>query len=117
VQGVREGVTLNALPTACLAAGFEPRIVFRTDDHLVVQGLVAAGVGVALLPHIAVSTVRSDIAIMRVAGRGLRRTVRLAFPPRRTPSPLVTAMSNLLVDAARRVAREADARLARPHDG
>jgi DNA-binding transcriptional LysR family regulator len=113
VQGVREGVTLAALPTACRAAGFEPRIVFRTDDHLVVQGLVAAGVGVALLPHIAVPAVRPDIAIKRVSGRGLRRAVRLAFPPRRHPSPLVLAMAAHLRDAARRVTMDAAARLGR----
>jgi DNA-binding transcriptional LysR family regulator len=81
VQGVPHGATLAALPAACRVAGFEPRVVFRTDDHLVVQGLVAAGLGVALLPRIAVPTVRPDIVIKTVAGRGLRRAVRLAFAP------------------------------------
>jgi DNA-binding transcriptional LysR family regulator len=112
VQGVRAGVTLTALPTACRAAGFEPRIVFRTDDHSVVQGLVAAGVGVALLPHIAVPTIRPDIAIKRVNGRGLQRAVRLAFAPRRAPSPLAAAMADELNDAAARVSAEANSRLA-----
>jgi hypothetical protein len=32
VQGVRRGSTLNILPAACVAAGFTPRIAFRTDD-------------------------------------------------------------------------------------
>jgi DNA-binding transcriptional LysR family regulator len=40
-----------------------PTSTTGTDDHLVVQGLVAAGVGVALLPHIAVPTIRRDIVI------------------------------------------------------
>jgi DNA-binding transcriptional LysR family regulator len=111
VQGVREGVTLAALPTACRAAGFEPHIVFRTDDHLVVQGLVAAGVGVALLPHIAVPTIRRDIAIKQVTGAGLQRTLRLAFAQRRNSSPLAIAMAAHLENAAQRVSAEADARL------
>jgi molybdate transport repressor ModE-like protein len=37
----------------CRAAGFEPRISFESDDYQVVQGLVAAGLGVTLLPEIA----------------------------------------------------------------
>jgi DNA-binding transcriptional LysR family regulator len=112
VQGVRHGATLAALPTACRVAGFEPRVVFRTDDHLVVQGLVAAGLGVALLPHLAVPTVRPDIVLKTVVGRGLRRAVRLAFAPRRTPAPLVKTMSEDLRDAARQVAVDARVRLA-----
>jgi DNA-binding transcriptional LysR family regulator len=111
VQGVREGVTLTALPTACRAAGFEPLIVFRTDDHLVVQGLVAAGVGVALLPHIAIPTVRRDIAIKQVTGAGLQRSIRLAFAQRQRASPLASAMATHLQNAAQRVSGEADARL------
>ena len=87
IQGVGSGSTLGALPAACLAAGFAPRVVFRTDDHLVVQGLVAAGVGVALLPTIALPTVRPDIVCRHVGSPALRRQVRLALAPGRDPSP------------------------------
>jgi molybdate transport repressor ModE-like protein len=37
----------------CRAAGFEPRISFESDDYGVLQGLVAAGLGVTLLPELA----------------------------------------------------------------
>ena len=33
-------------------AGSEPRFVFRTDDNGTVQGLVAAGIGVAIVPRL-----------------------------------------------------------------
>ena len=36
--------------------GFEPDIGFESDDHGVWQGLVAAGVGVALAPELALET-------------------------------------------------------------
>ena len=36
---------------------------FESDDYQTVQGLVAAGVGVALIPQLALSSVRDDIAI------------------------------------------------------
>ncbi|WP_370542248.1 LysR family transcriptional regulator [Amycolatopsis sp. FDAARGOS 1241] len=35
----------------CAAAGFEPRIAFEGQESDTVRGLVAAGLGVALLPH------------------------------------------------------------------
>src|SRR5689334_9747159 len=40
------------------AGGFEPRITFESDDYLAIQGLVAAGVGVAMIPTLALTTVR-----------------------------------------------------------
>ena len=48
---------------SCHAAGFEPRVSFESDDYQTVQGLVAAGVGVALIPQLALSAVRADIGI------------------------------------------------------
>ncbi|WP_425953671.1 LysR family transcriptional regulator [Xylanimonas sp. McL0601] len=41
------------LVARCAAAGFAPRIAFETDDSMAVQALVAAGVGVSLLPDLA----------------------------------------------------------------
>ena len=41
------------LDTACAAAGFAPRVVHRADDARLIQALVAAGLGVALLPELA----------------------------------------------------------------
>jgi DNA-binding transcriptional LysR family regulator len=42
-----------ALDTACAAAGFTPRVVHRADDARLIHALVAAGLGVALLPALA----------------------------------------------------------------
>ena len=42
-----------ALETACAAAGFAPRIAHRADDARLIQELVAAGLGIALLPALA----------------------------------------------------------------
>ena len=55
----------------CHAAGFEPRVSFESDDYLTVQGLVAAGVGVALIPQLALSqTVSYDIAVRELQPDG-----------------------------------------------
>jgi DNA-binding transcriptional LysR family regulator len=38
---------------ACAQAGFIPRVAFESDEYLTIQQLVAAGVGVALVPGLA----------------------------------------------------------------
>ncbi|MFI1989239.1 LysR family transcriptional regulator [Actinoplanes sp. NPDC020271] len=40
---------------ACAAAGFQPDIRFTTDDYVAVQALVAAGLGVTVLPWLALA--------------------------------------------------------------
>jgi DNA-binding transcriptional LysR family regulator len=49
----------------CHAAGFEPNVAFESDDYQTVQGLVAAGVGVALIPELALSVARKDMEAIR----------------------------------------------------
>ncbi|NED91472.1 LysR family transcriptional regulator, partial [Streptomyces sp. SID11233] len=46
------------LVEVCAAAGFAPRIDFATDDYPAVHALVAAGLGVAVLPALALESVR-----------------------------------------------------------
>lgn len=99
VQGVYRGTTAGVLPAACRAAGFEPRIVFRSDDHLAVQGSVAAGLGVAVIPSLTLSTARRDIVILplEVEGDLLRREVGLALRAHSpTRPPAVAAMVDIL---------------------
>ena len=51
------------LLTAALAHGFQPRIRFGAEQWLAKQGLVAAGVGVTLIPGLAVATLHEDIVL------------------------------------------------------
>jgi DNA-binding transcriptional LysR family regulator len=44
------------LLTTCAAADFEPEIVLETDNALAVLGLVAAGLGIALLPGLSLQS-------------------------------------------------------------
>ena len=68
---------------AAHAAGFEPRVSFESDDYQTVQGLVAAGVGVGLIPQLALSAVRDDIRIRALHPQSPVRKVFAATPPRR----------------------------------
>jgi molybdate transport repressor ModE-like protein len=62
---------------AARAAGFEPRRAHTTDDLLAAQGFVAAGLGVALGPGLALPSTRDDVLVREVAvgGRTLRREI------------------------------------------
>ena len=67
----------TALRAACAAEGFAPRPVLRTDDYDVMFGFVAAGVGVALVPQMAL-VAREGVVVRPLAGAQLRRSIRFA---------------------------------------
>ena len=69
----------------CELAGFTPDIAFTTDDVLVAQALAAAGLGVAMLPDLALRAARHP-AIRAEPLAGARRQV-LAFTYGEPPDP------------------------------
>jgi DNA-binding transcriptional LysR family regulator len=87
---------------SCHAAGFEPRVSFESDDYQTVQGLVAAGVGVALIPQLALSTVRPDIRVRALHPASPVRKVFAATPRGAAVTPALATMLNVLREAARR---------------
>jgi DNA-binding transcriptional LysR family regulator len=84
----------------CHAAGFEPNVSFESDDYQTVQGLVAAGVGVALIPELALSVVREDITIRALSPRPPVRQVIAAAPAGARLVPAAPAMLQVLEQAA-----------------
>jgi len=100
VSGTNPGSCHRMLMRACTQAGFEPRIAFQTDDCLTSQSLVAAGVGLSLLPELALSSVNPDVEIRSLEPRAPERrifAVRLAEVYR---SPASGAMLAILVEVA-----------------
>jgi DNA-binding transcriptional LysR family regulator len=87
----------------CHAAGFEPHVAFESDDYQTVQGLVAAGVGVALIPELALSVVREDIAIRALSPAPPVREVIAAVPAGARLVPAAPAMLGVLESAAGRL--------------
>jgi DNA-binding transcriptional LysR family regulator len=83
----------------CAAAGFTPKIAFTTDDFVAVQALVSAGLGVALLPGLALRAARNP-GIRTVRLRGTQRSV-IAVRYGEPPDPPATA---LLLDVLRAAA-------------
>jgi DNA-binding transcriptional LysR family regulator len=112
LQDLREEAwvqTASASPCArevvrsCHAAGFEPNVAFESDDYQTVQGLVAAGVGVALIPELALNpVVREDIAIRALSPRPPVRQVVAATPVGARLQPATPTMLAALEEAAGR---------------
>ncbi|WP_280719231.1 LysR family transcriptional regulator [Kitasatospora sp. MAP5-34] len=59
----------------CAEEGFAPDVVFTTDDNLAVQSLVAAGVGIALMPALVLSFMSHRKVTGRLVEPHLRRKV------------------------------------------
>jgi molybdate transport repressor ModE-like protein len=83
----------------CELAGFTPQIAFTTDDVLAAQALAAAGLGVALLPDLALRAARHP-GVRTEPLPGARRQV-LALTYGEPPGPpAVECLLDTLADAA-----------------
>jgi len=83
----------------CAVAGFVPKIAFTTDDYVAVQALVAADLGVSILPELCLRAARHP-GVTTVPLAGARRhlfAVRYGDPP---DPPAVTALIDALRTAA-----------------
>ncbi|WP_457946988.1 LysR family transcriptional regulator [Pseudarthrobacter sp. alpha12b] len=76
----------DVLSRVCRDAGFEPRIAFAANDYQETQGMVAAGIGIALAPRLALTALRPDVVAVPLAGSPKRR-ILLAHLANRRLSP------------------------------
>ena len=84
---------------ACLAAGFEPRVVGRTDQTHISQSLVAAGLGVTLVPGLTRARARTDLVFLPLVAP-VSRTVEALSIGGRLRAPAVEEMLELLARKA-----------------
>ena len=89
---------------SCHGAGFDPIVSFESDDYQTVQGLVAAGVGVALIPKLALAAGRDDIAIRALSPSSPVRNVIAATPEDSRLTPAAAAMGAIMATVAQRFA-------------
>ncbi|MFE5768276.1 LysR family transcriptional regulator [Streptomyces sp. NPDC056485] len=85
----------RVLSWACAQHGFEPVHAMRTDDYAVVQGLVAAGAGIALVPRLALGAPHPDLVLRRLDGPDLTREISvvvLRSTAARSAGELVSAL-------------------------
>jgi DNA-binding transcriptional LysR family regulator len=84
------------------ASGIEPNFVFRSDDNGTIQGLVGAGVGIALLPRLTVEPGDGSVRIVDIGHRMVPRLIGVAWHRDRYQSPSARAF----VETARAVCAE-----------
>ncbi len=83
---------------ACRDAGFEPRIGFESDDYHVMQGFISAGLGVTLLPDLALPTLRSDLVVRPTDPPAPERRVWASTRAAGARSPATDEMVAILVE-------------------
>jgi DNA-binding transcriptional LysR family regulator len=90
------------LVEVCEGAGFTPRIDFATDDYPAVIGLVGAGLGVAVLPELAIESVRPKGARTVTVEPAVQREIVALTLPDLAQVPAVAATLDHLARAAAR---------------
>ena len=102
VAGCGGGLCQDMLVDACARTGFEPNVAFESNDHNVLVGLVASGVGVALLPELALRTPHPGVAVRPVAGTVPMRRIHAAMSADAYCSPATEAMLEVLSTVSER---------------
>ena len=87
--------------TACRAAGFEPRIACESSELETIRSLVAAGLGIAILPLLATRQPASGCVAIRLRGDPVERQVALLTRSGHTPSPAAAAFRKILANSSR----------------
>lgn len=99
------GYCQQVVGDACLRAGFEPAYGLEADEYPTAQGFVAAGLGVALVPILALgAAVHPGVVVRRVKGEQPVRQVWAATRPAIADQVPVRAMLDDLERSARRFA-------------
>jgi LysR family transcriptional regulator, transcription activator of glutamate synthase operon len=92
---VKAGFGLRGITDAlCARAGFAPQVAFEGEDVETLRGLVAAGLGVSLLPERANGS--SATPLLAVADADCARTIGLAWHRTRYRSPAVRMFADFI---------------------
>ncbi len=85
----------------CSEAGFSPNVGFETEDYVAVLGLVAEGLGVALIPDLILRTAHHHDVVTRPIKPASRRTISVVTTTDLQRVPAVQATIDALVEAAK----------------
>ncbi|MDX6591410.1 MAG: hypothetical protein QOJ13_606 [Gaiellales bacterium] len=84
--------------------GMTPDVVFRSDDNGTMQGMVAAGVGVALMPLLAVDAADPRVSVIDMSGRIPPRLIGIAWHRDRVRSTAARSFVDLAGDVCAELA-------------
>jgi DNA-binding transcriptional LysR family regulator len=107
--GYQPGRTERLIEDFLLGRGVRPRMVFRSNDNGAVQAMVAAGLGVALAPLLAVDQTDRRIALVELAEPVPPRILVLLWHRDRYRLPAADAFVETAVGVAAQIERNLDA--------
>jgi DNA-binding transcriptional LysR family regulator len=106
LSGVRPSSCGELIVEACRDAGFEPRIAFESEEYQVLQGYVAAGLGVTLIPDMVLPTLHPDLVVRSTEPEAPKRRVWAAVRAKGARSTATEAMLLTLREVADEFALE-----------
>ena len=96
-------------------SSWEPDVRYVAREWTAKLGLVAAGLGVTLVPSLAATAVRRDVALLRLrSDQPATRSIVLATRAGAEPSPAAAALAEALHEAAAELSGELQRRAGRP---
>jgi DNA-binding transcriptional LysR family regulator len=90
------------------ARGLDPRYVFRTDENGTVHGLVAAGVGIGIVPQLAVNRHDERVVALELGPKVAPRVIALAWHRDRHRSSAAEALVELASELCGELERQAE---------
>lgn len=90
----------SVLNIICQDAGFTPEIAMLTNDYQELQGMVAAGIGLALAPKLAVINPAPGVKVLKLEGNPAPRRILLAHPKGAMISPSARSAVEIFQEVA-----------------
>jgi DNA-binding transcriptional LysR family regulator len=90
---------------SCRSANFEPDVAFESNDYNVLKSLVAAGLGVTLLPDLALAQTTPGLVVVPVAHQAPERRIWAATLAAGARSRATEAMLSVLTEVGAEFAR------------
>lgn len=101
------GVCRQVMLDACTKAGFSPHFVVESDDYPTALGFVEAGLGVTLVPKIALRRTQPGIAVRRLRGPTPMRSIYAMVRTAAYAQPAVRQLLDALHTSAKAAAGDA----------
>jgi DNA-binding transcriptional LysR family regulator len=96
--GFRACRSMDPFESALRAVGCEANFTFRTDDNGTVQGMIAAGIGSAVMPRLTVDASDPRVTLIELGNRVPPRTIHVARHRDRYHSPAARAFVETALD-------------------
>lgn len=98
---IYESATGRIIRSGCQAAGFSPQFTARLDDHPAALSLVSAGLGITVLPHLALQDLPDGVVVKPLSKPQVQRRIVAHLRRSKAADPLVLASLRCLQDQAK----------------